>query len=55
MFGVAIHTALKMAKKIITSCKRPLPTFTNLNFRRVQQKDEKNATFWAQKLLKMNC
>ena len=56
MFGVAIHIALKMAIKINTSCKRPLPTFINLNFRLVQQKirkkDEKTATFWAQKLEK---
>ena len=41
MFGVAIHIALKIAIKVITSCKRPLPTFTNLNFRLVQQKIQK--------------
>ena len=41
MFGVAIHIALKMAIKIIRSCKRPLPTFTNLNFRLIQQKIRK--------------
>ena len=59
MFSVAIHIALKMSIKVITSCKRPLPTLTNLHFRMVQQKnpkeDEKIATFWAQKLLKMTC
>ena len=59
MFGVAIHIALKMAIKSNTSCKRPLPTFTNLNIRLAQQKnpkkDRKIATFWAQKLVKMTC
>ena len=29
---------LKMAIKLITSCKRPLSTFTNLNIRVAQQK-----------------
>ena len=41
MFGVPIHMALKMAIKVITSCKRPLTTYTNLNFRLVQQKIRK--------------
>ena len=35
MFGVAIDIALKVAVKAITSCKRPLSTLINLNFRLV--------------------
>ena len=41
MFDVAIHIAIKMAIKSNTSCKRPFPTFLNLNFRLVQHKSEK--------------
>ena len=55
MFGVALYIALKLAIKGITSCRRPLPTFTNLNFRLVQQKIRTNdEKIWAQKLMKMN-
>ena len=41
MFSVAIHIALKMAMKCNYVLQRPLPTFTNLNFRLVQQKIRK--------------
>ena len=57
MFGVAIHIALKMAIKSNYVLQKTFTTFTNLNFRLVQQKirkrEEKTATIWAQKLLKM--
>ena len=43
MFEVTEQIALKMAIKVKTSCNRALSTFTNLNFRLVQQKISKNA------------
>ena len=44
MFRVAKHIARKMAIKrnLISSCKNPLSTFTNLNCRLIQQKIQKN-------------
>ena len=58
MFGVAIHIALKMAiisnyvlqKTFTNFCKPQFQTGPTKN-----PKDEKIATFWAQKLLKMTC
>ena len=58
MFGVAIHIALKMA---IISNYVLQKTFTNFNKPHFQtgptnpKKNEKIATFWAQKFLKMTC
>ena len=41
MFEVPEQIALKMSIKVKTSCSRALSTFTNLNFRLVQQKFRK--------------
>ena len=54
MFGVAIHIALKMAIKSNYVLQK---TFTNFYISQFETgpTNEKIATFWAQKLLKMTC
>ena len=59
MVGVAIHIAPKMAIKINYLLQK---TFTNFHKPQFQtgpsknpKKDEKIATIWAQKLLKVTC
>ena len=57
MFGVAIHIALKLAIKSNYVLQKTFTKFYKAQFQtgptKNPKKDEKNATFWAQKLLKM--
>ena len=59
MFGVAIHIALKMAIKNNYVLQKTFTNFYKSQFQtgptKNPKKDEKIATFWAQKLLKMTC
>ena len=60
MFGVAIHIALKMAIKENYVLQKTFTNFYKPQFqtgptKNPEKKDEKIATFWAQKLLKMTC
>ena len=59
MFVVAIHIALKMAIKSNYVLQKTFTDFYNPQFqtgpRKKPKKDQKNATFRAQKLLKMTC
>ena len=59
MFGVAIHIALKMAIKSNYVLQKTFTNFYKPQFQtgptKNPKKDEKVATFWAQKLLKMTC
>ena len=57
MFGVAIHIALKMAIKSNYVLQKTFTNFYKTQFQagptKNPKKDEKIATFWAQKFLKM--